>query len=125
MREYPTEVAREVSLRRPDLAQGDDIAAVLMSDPALTADAVIEILDEAAADFMVDALANIAEVVEHDGHWYIRNYAPDSSGYRGGTEPGGDWDEECDRRLKEIRDALPAGWSADWSDDDIRIERDR
>lgn len=53
-RPYPTDVAREVSLRRPDLAQDDAIAAVLTSDPTLTADEVIEILDDATADYISD-----------------------------------------------------------------------
>jgi len=45
---YPIEVAREVSARRPDLAANDAIAAVLTADPNLTADQVIDILDESA-----------------------------------------------------------------------------
>lgn len=44
---YPTEVAREVALRRPDLASSDAIATVLTADPTLSADEVIELLDEA------------------------------------------------------------------------------
>lgn len=47
---YPTEVAREVAARRPDLASGDAISAVLTSDPSLTATEVIETLDTAAYD---------------------------------------------------------------------------
>lgn len=47
---YPKEVAQTVSLRRPDLARGDAIAVVLTQDPTLTADQVIEILDEAAEE---------------------------------------------------------------------------
>jgi hypothetical protein len=44
---YPRGVAAEVSTRRPDLASGDAIAAVLSEDPALSADEVIALLDEA------------------------------------------------------------------------------
>jgi hypothetical protein len=54
---YPTETAREVSLRRPDLAANDAIAAVLTADPTLTADEVIALLDEAAADHDADETA--------------------------------------------------------------------
>lgn len=48
---YPKDVAEEVSLSRPDLAAGDAIATVLTWDPTLTADEVIEILDQSAADY--------------------------------------------------------------------------
>lgn len=48
--DYPIEIAREVSLRRPDLAAHDEIAVVLQSDPTLTADEVIATLDEARAE---------------------------------------------------------------------------
>ena len=51
---YPKDVAEEVSLSRPDLAAGDAIAAVLTWDPTLTADEVIEILDQSAADYRDD-----------------------------------------------------------------------
>lgn len=44
------EVAQTVSLRRPDLARGDAIATVLTQDPTLTADQVIEMLDESAEE---------------------------------------------------------------------------
>lgn len=47
---YPRDVAEEVSIRRPDFAASDAIAAVLMEDPSLTADEVIAILDRAEAD---------------------------------------------------------------------------
>lgn len=74
-------------------------------------------------DAMVKALADIADVhIDEPGRAHITGYAPDSREYRDGTEPGGDWDEECDRLLAEIREALPAGYVADWSDDDIRID---
>lgn len=55
--------------------------------------------------------------------WYVSDYAPASAEHGGSTEPGSPWDEECDRLLAEIRAALPPGWTVDWSDDDIRIER--
>lgn len=48
---YPREVAREVYARRPDLAVGDSIAAVLTADPTLTADEVIEVLDDASEEW--------------------------------------------------------------------------
>lgn len=51
---YPYDVAATVSLRRPDLAAGDAIATVLTTDPTLTADQVIDILDEATADHAAD-----------------------------------------------------------------------
>lgn len=49
--DYPADVAAVVSLRRPDLAANDAISAVLTHDPSLTADQVIEILDEAAREW--------------------------------------------------------------------------
>lgn len=48
---YPKDVAAEVSARRPDLASSDEIAAVLTADPCLSADEVIELLDDAASEF--------------------------------------------------------------------------
>lgn len=45
---YPTDTAREVSLRRPDLASV--VADVLTAEPTLTADEVIDVLDAAAAE---------------------------------------------------------------------------
>lgn len=64
-------------------------------------------------------------VTSSDSRAHVTNYAPDSSEpkYGGDTQPGSAWDEECDRLLAQIRDELPTGWSADWSDDDIVIER--
>lgn len=50
MTEAMQQVAREVSLRRPDLAAHDEIAVVLQSDPTLDADGVIAVLDEARAE---------------------------------------------------------------------------
>lgn len=46
--EYPKAVAQDVCIRRPDLAA--DVSAVLTADPTLTADEVIEALDEAKAE---------------------------------------------------------------------------
>lgn len=57
MATYPTNTAAEVSARRPDLAKGDAIAAVLTADPTLTADEVIEALDEAAAEHAANVAA--------------------------------------------------------------------
>jgi hypothetical protein len=71
-------------------------------------------------------LAHIVEIhVDDDDTAHITNYAPDSSGpeYGGNTEPGSEWDDECDRLLAEIRECLPDGWLAHWRDDDIAIER--
>jgi hypothetical protein len=47
---YPTETARAVAALRPDLSSGDAISAVLTTDPTLTAEQVIEVLDTAAED---------------------------------------------------------------------------
>ena len=54
---YPVATAQEVSARRPDLAAHDAIAAVLTCDPSLTADEVIEVLDEAAEDYAAELAA--------------------------------------------------------------------
>lgn len=64
-----------------------------------------------------------ADVREDNGCWYIPNLAPESSDYGGNTEPGSEWDEECDRILACLQEALPPGWSAEWVDDDIHISR--
>jgi hypothetical protein len=45
---YPKLVAQEVAARRPDLG---GVAEVLTADPSLTADEVIEILDDATAEW--------------------------------------------------------------------------
>ncbi len=45
---YPKEVAEEVGLRRPDLT---GVSALLMVAPTLTADEVIESLDDAGKDW--------------------------------------------------------------------------
>jgi hypothetical protein len=49
--EYPVAVARTVSALRPDLTSDDAVATVLTDDPTLTAEEVIEILDEATAEW--------------------------------------------------------------------------
>lgn len=51
---YPREVALAVATRRPDLSSGDAISTVLTADPTLTADEVIEILDQAAEDWQAE-----------------------------------------------------------------------
>lgn len=51
---YPAHVAAEVVARRPDLCSGDAVATVLTTDPTLTADQVIAILDEAAEDWAAE-----------------------------------------------------------------------
>ena len=56
MSKYPAHIAAEVSALRPDLAANDAIAAVLTTDPTLTASEVIEILDQAAAEYAADHL---------------------------------------------------------------------
>lgn len=100
-----------------------DSDGVIVGEPTyeITADdiGVTEVSD------VVAALANIADVhVDSADRAHITDYAPDSSEYDGNTEPGSAWDEECYRLLAEICAALPAGWSADWSDDAIVLTRD-
>lgn len=51
---YPAEVAKIVSIQRPDLNEGDAIATVLTADPTLTAQEVIDILDEAAEEWAAE-----------------------------------------------------------------------
>lgn len=76
-------------------------------------------------DAVVAALRNVAEVhVDSDTRGHITRLAPDVADYGGSTDPGSEWDEECDSRMEDVRDALPAGWSAEWSDDDVIITRD-
>lgn len=48
---YPQATARAVAALRPDLAGDSCIAAVLTADPTLSVEAVIEILDDATADW--------------------------------------------------------------------------
>lgn len=54
---YPIETAREVAALRPDLATTDAISTVLTVDPTLTAQEVIDLLDEATADHAADVAA--------------------------------------------------------------------
>lgn len=51
---YPAHVAREVAAIRPDLCGDDAVAAILTADPALTAQEVIDALDEATEDYAAD-----------------------------------------------------------------------
>jgi hypothetical protein len=46
--------AAEVSALRPDLAANDAIVAVLMAEPTLTVDEVIEVLDNATVEHAFD-----------------------------------------------------------------------
>lgn len=72
------------------------------------------------------ALSHIVEIhIDDSDGAHVTDYAPDSTDeeYGGNTEPGSAWDEECDRLLAEIREELPEGWQANWSDDDLHIER--
>lgn len=76
---------------------------------------------------VVASLKHIVDVrIDSDERARIVDYAPDSSDaeYGGNTEPGSAWNAECDSRLAEIRAALPSGWSAEWVDDDLVIDRD-
>ena len=77
------------------------------------------------ADVVFEALqkAGWDAKVRRDDLVVIVDCAPESDDYGGSTEPGSEWDEECDRREKAIRDALPAGWTPEWSDDDLHIVR--
>lgn len=70
----------------------------------------------------------IADITAHPhdvGVYFIRDAAPpcDTAQYGGDTSVGTPWDEECDRIIADVRAALPPGWVAEWSDNDIRIER--
>lgn len=58
--EKTREVAREVSVLRPDLAGSDAIASVLTADPTLTAEEVIASLDEAAMELKRERAWEIA-----------------------------------------------------------------
>lgn len=52
----------------------------------------------------------------------ISDAAPDSEDYGGNTEPGSDWDDECDRIIAGVRTALgKLRANAEWSDNDIII----
>lgn len=71
---YPKSVATEVSARRPDLAANDAIAAVLTADPTLTADEVIEALDDAAAEFAAEFSVQVqSDTAQRSGPWARRS----------------------------------------------------
>ncbi len=59
---YPRDVASEVAALRPDLVIGDGVAAVLTADPSLSAEEVIEVLEEAAKDHAAEIDRLLAEV---------------------------------------------------------------
>ncbi len=50
---YPSQTAIDISTRRPDI-ESSAIQTTLMTDPALTADEVIAILDDAESDHAAD-----------------------------------------------------------------------
>jgi len=51
----------------------------------------------------------------------IVGVAPDSGG--ASTEPGSPWDEECESRIDDVRDAVSGlDVVVDWSDDDVHID---
>lgn len=53
----------------------------------------------------------------------IDDAAPDSGGRS--TEPGSEWDEECDAILTEVQAIVrPHGCTAEWVDDDIHVTAD-
>ncbi len=91
------------------------------------ANAVIEAIADAIrksqAERVKATLSSVVDViVENDGGWLrAANVAPDSKGET--TEPGSAWDKACNALLAEVRGALPDGWTAEWSDDDILVAR--
>ena len=108
-------------------ARDDDPEAARLSaeiDRALCGDE-----DDRDAE-MIAALQDIVEPTWRGrGRYSVPGYAPDSSddAYSDDngdpdTSPGSPWDKECDRLLAEVQRALPAGWTAEWSDDDLLIE---
>lgn len=102
-----------------------DADGTIVGTPTYTLTAEDLGVEGAGVEEMAAALKHIADVTVRDGRGRISDYAPDSSEppYDGETEPGSAWDEECDRLLAEVREALPPGWTAEWLDDDIVIER--
>lgn len=51
----------------------------------------------------------------------IRNLAPDAGGES--TDPGSDWDRECDDRLETVAAELSGlAVVVQWSDDDLHID---
>jgi hypothetical protein len=72
---------------------------------------------------VVTALKDIADVhADSDDRGRIVGHAPPASDWQD-IGPGSEWYEECDILLAEVRAALPSGWSAEWSDDDVMIYR--
>ena len=72
---------------------------------------------------LLAAMREVAEVQpDGRGQYWIRAYAPDNNDFDGDMSPGSEWDEECERLLETVQDALPVGWSAEWVDDDVCIE---
>lgn len=72
---------------------------------------------------VVAAIARVADARVDGDRVIIVGLAPDADGYGGETGPGSAWDDECVRLMRQVRQALPAGWLAEWSDDDVLIER--
>ena len=72
---------------------------------------------------VVAAIANVADASVERDRVRITGYAPDSGDYGGDTGPGSEWDDERERRMADLRELLPDGWQAEWSDDDVLIER--
>lgn len=108
---------------RSDTSDIPESAWLSMVDEAAMSANTLRRIQRAESE-LVAALADIADVRVWDGSGRISDYAPDLTDYDGDDSPGSEWDEECDRLLEEIREALPAGWIADWSDDDIIIDRE-
>jgi hypothetical protein len=81
-------------------------------------------LAHADVQSMVRAVSAIADVhVDTPDRAHISDLAPDSRDYGSDTSPGSAWDEQCDELLAAVRRALPAGWVAEWADDDVIIAR--
>lgn len=57
------------------------------------------------------------------GGTYIANLAPSSDDFGGDTQPGSEWDEECDALLAAVAEIVkPHGCVATWVNDDCCIE---
>jgi hypothetical protein len=70
-------------------------------------------------------LAGIADFNAHPDkdRLCVGSFAPDAADYGGATEPGSEWDEECDRLLVDVESIVrPLGWMAQWVDDDMVVE---
>jgi len=128
-----------------------DIVAVLSEGRALAKDPELEHslsrLEKAVAAFCSgcgephDECTCISAVIDAlAGNWEVKKYNDDSAVIRGVVpqvkhtcedrsecqclEPGSAWWDECDSRLEDIRSLLPSGWTAEFSDDDVIIERE-